>query len=234
MGVGIEEPSGPREAAEPDLNPSVRGAIAEIWKNILHTHSVAPNQNFFSLGGDSLSAARMFALLEQKLHFRAGLSDQMKFFESPTLSQLEHIVAGGAPKLKEFQLENVSALEVQAAGAGPPIFFFPGESVDPNYQRHLVSHLGATQPFFVLHHQLSDPTEFDAIADRFVRLIKSIRPEDPVVLAGHCYGGILAYEVSQRLTGRAPSEIAVVLVDVNTPGYPKANAGVPICASCRR
>ena len=224
-GVEIEESSDIPALIEPDLEPSIRNGIAEIWRDILHTQSSAANQNFFSLGGDSLSAARMFALLEQKLHFRSGLSDQMKFFESPTLSQLEHIVAGGAPKLKEFQLENVSAIEVQPAGAGPPIFFFPGESVDPNYQRHLVSLLGATQPFFVLHHQLSDPTEFDAIADRFVRLIESIRPQGPVVLAGHCYGGILAYEVSQRLSGREPSEMAVVLVDVNTPGYPKANAG---------
>jgi thioesterase domain-containing protein len=43
----------------------------------------------------------------------------------------------------------------------------------------------------------------------------------PVVLAGHCYGGILAYEVAQRLVAAGRSRIPVVLIDTPAPGYPK-------------
>ena len=227
-----EEPSEVRAGGGADLSPAVRRGIAEIWMSVLNTRSSDAEQNFFGLGGDSLSAARMFALLEQEFQVAMGFSDHMNFFDSPTLSQLERLVAyctsktrPSATAFKEVQFEDVSAVEVQVNGAGPPIFFFPGESVDPSYQRHLVRHLGGTQPFFVLRHRLTDPTEFDAIAGRFAALITSIRPQGSLVLAGHCYGGILAYEVSQRLTVRRPAEIAVILVDVNTPGYPKTKAG---------
>ena len=101
----------------PDLSHSVRHRIAEIWMGVLHTSNSDPGQNFFGLGGDSLAAARMLAMLLKEFPCVGHLSAQARFFESPTLLQLEQSVAEClAGQYREVKLENVSAVEVRPRG----------------------------------------------------------------------------------------------------------------------
>ena len=97
--------------------------------------------------------------------------------------------------------------------------------MEPWYLRHLVHAIGDQQPFFALRHELTDSANFPDVASRFVSLISRIHPTGPLVLAGHCYGGILAYEVAHKMLAISRTEVAVVLINVNAPGYPKPRAG---------
>jgi len=210
--------------APDESDASLRRQIAEIWSRVLDSDLPGDEDNFFAMGGDSLSASRLFALLEAEFQLEDSPLDPAPFFDSPTLSQLVAVVAGrqnGLSGPAEMRFENVSALCLQASGDGPPLFFFPGEDLEAWYLRHLARSLGDGQPFFALRHRLRDPAEFGDIASRFVTLISQIQPNGPIVLAGHCYGGILAFEVAQRLIAMSRTGVAVILVDVATPGYPK-------------
>jgi len=51
--------SGPRSAAQDQ--------VAEIWREILAVESIGPEDDFFELGGDSLSLVRMVLLVENRL-----------------------------------------------------------------------------------------------------------------------------------------------------------------------
>jgi acyl-CoA synthetase (AMP-forming)/AMP-acid ligase II/thioesterase domain-containing protein len=215
-------------APEGDSTEPLSRRIGEIWMSVLGSDLPGAEDNFFAMGGDSLSAARLFALLEAELQLDESELEPSQFFDSPTLSQLVQVVAqkvhrhdGSQDEPDEMCFEGVSAVCLQPSGLGPPLFFFPGEGIEPWYLRHLARHMGEQQPFFALRHQIADPAEFPEIASRFVTLLSRIQPHGPIVFAGHCYGGILAYEVAQRMLGRSRSGVAVVLVDVATPGYPK-------------
>jgi len=223
-------------ALQDEPSASLFRRISDIWMHVLNSDLPRAEDNFFAMGGDSLSAARLFALLEAEFQLEQSVLEPAKFLDSPTFSQLTEIVSGalrqyngslGAPTgiPTQMRLEGVSSVCLQPLGDGPPLFFFPGEDLDVWYLRHLVRCLGDEQPFFALRHHISDAAEFPEIAGRFTTLISRIRPNGPIVLAGHCYGGILAYEVAQRMIAALRPEVAVVLVDVATPGYPKARAG---------
>jgi oxalate---CoA ligase len=233
-----ESPESP--GPQDESTASLRRRIGEIWMRVLNSDLPGGEDNFFAMGGDSLSAARLFTLLEAEFQLDETL-EPGKFFDSPTLFQLVAVVAerlqrddGSQSGSAEMRFEGVSAVCLQPSGVGPPLFFFPGEDLEPWYLRHLVRCLGDQQPFFALRHRIADPAEFPDIARRFVTLISRIQPSGPIVLAGHCYGGILAYEVAQQIIGESQSgaepqsgamsrsEVAVVLVDVATPGYPRA------------
>ncbi len=228
LSKGFQSIGGPAKSegtlASDESDASLRHRIGEIWSHVLDSDLPCDEDNFFAMGGDSLSASRLFALLESEFQLEDPPLDPAQFFDSPTLSQLAAIVAGrqnGQSGSAELRFENVSALCLQASGDGPPLFFFPGEDLEAWYLRHLARSLGDDQPFFALHHRLRDAAEFTHIASRFVTLISQIRPSGPIVLAGHCYGGILAFEVAQRFTAMSRTGVAVILVDVATPGYPK-------------
>ena len=211
-------------AAPEESDASLHGRVAELWSRVLESDLPGDEDNFFAMGGDSLSASRLFALLDAEFQLEDARLDPTPFLDSPTLSQLAAVVAAsqnGHDDSAAVRFENVSALCLQALGDGPPLFFLPGEGIEHWQLRHLARSMGDGQPFFALRHRLTDPIEFPDIASRFITLISRIQPSGPIVLAGHCYGGILAFEVAQRFIALARKDVAVTLVDVATPGYPK-------------
>ena len=48
-----------------------------------------------------------------------------------------------------------------------------------------------------------------------------MRPESPYLLGGHCYGGILAFEIARQLVAAGQNVALLVLFETPTPGYPK-------------
>ncbi len=208
-------------ALDDEATTLLRQRIGAIWIQILHSDVPNAEDNFFAMGGDSLSAARMFALIGSEFQIHESALDLATFLDSPTFLHLVQVVAkrtdGG-----QLRFEDVSAVCLQSSGNSPPLFFIPGEGAEPWSLLHLARCLGDRQPFFALRHRIGDPAEFPDIASRFAKLISLIRPTGTIVLAGHCYGGILAFEIAQRLLAMSRSDVAVVLIDVDTPGYPKA------------
>ena len=80
----------PREETLPPQTDTER-AIAHVWQEVLHLESVGRNENFFKLGGHSLSATRANTRLRKILDIDLELREQ---FEHPVLIQLaNHIDA---------------------------------------------------------------------------------------------------------------------------------------------
>jgi acyl carrier protein len=60
-------------------------ALAAIWRDVLKLDRVGVNDNFFALGGDSLSATRVIARVQQELLVAVPLRTM---FETTTLGEL--------------------------------------------------------------------------------------------------------------------------------------------------
>jgi oxalate---CoA ligase len=205
----------------------LRHRVGAVWMRVLDTDMPGAEDNFFAMGGDSLSAARLFTLLGSEMQIDEAPPDLAAFLDSPTFLHLVQVIAARIHRA-EIRFEDVSAVCLQPLGDGPPVFFFPGEGMETWTLRHLARCLGGQQPFYALRHRLTDAADFAGIASRFVALISRIRPAGEIVLGGHCYGGILAYEVAQRMLAMSRPGISVVLVDVGTPGYRRVRVNLPI------
>lgn len=72
-------------------------AVATIWAQMLGVKRVAPDDNFFALGGHSLLGVKLIAAVQEKLN----LGDELKLsdlFEFPTLEAFAvHIESLTAP-----------------------------------------------------------------------------------------------------------------------------------------
>src|SRR5262245_32094725 len=67
----------PAASADCTLTPctSVETEVAAIWAEVLGLEAVAPNDDFFELGGDSLSAALILTLVQRQFHCRLSEGD---------------------------------------------------------------------------------------------------------------------------------------------------------------
>ena len=78
-------------------NDETQRAMAAIWAQMLGVKRVAPDDNFFALGGHSLLGVKLIAAIQEKLN----LGDELKLsdlFEFPTLEAFSaHIELLTAP-----------------------------------------------------------------------------------------------------------------------------------------
>ena len=75
----------------------IQQQMAVLWAQILGVKRVAPDDNFFALGGHSLLGVKLIAAVQEKMN----LGDELKLsdlFEFPTLAAFcEHLQSLTAP-----------------------------------------------------------------------------------------------------------------------------------------
>ncbi|MBW1600719.1 amino acid adenylation domain-containing protein [Streptomyces sp. JJ66] len=108
--------SGPREPL-----PPLQAALAEVWEEVLGTAPIGPDDDFFELGGDSLSAVRLAAACRARL---GGDIHQSALFRTPTVAGLAAQLDGtaGAAARPQTHPDPVPADGDVSAGTVPAAF----------------------------------------------------------------------------------------------------------------
>ena len=194
------------------LNTPVEAELAEIWQEILGASGIGPQDNFFDLGGHSLSAVRMFSRIQRRFGISLPLAT---LFEAPTLGQLSSLVAksaglelaaDGDPQDGITVEGNWTPLVEVRAGESQikPLYCVHGAGGNVLNFRALASYLDPAIPFYALRALGSDgDLELDktlsAMADRYFNAIRAHQPIGPYRLSGYSGGGTIAIEIANRL-----------------------------------
>jgi acyl-CoA synthetase (AMP-forming)/AMP-acid ligase II/thioesterase domain-containing protein len=210
-------------ASEPPYIPAATAlekALAQIWVRVLDIGRAGMEDDFFALGGDSFAMTLMLA--EVATEFEAP-GDPLEFLMNPTLATLAGLVAARNPDGAMTEASPVCAL--QPRGGRVPFFCIPGASGDPYYFRYLARRLGSEQPLYVLRSpRTAGEGRLDSVeqtAGHFVQAIKGFQPQGPYALGGHCYGGIVAFEVARQMSAAGEHIALLTLFDTPTPRYPR-------------
>ena len=198
--------------------------LAEIWKRVLNLEEAGVHDNFFGLGGDSFALTLMLTEVEMEFGLDAGHFDQSEFFATPEIAILARAIEDAGPEANSRNGKS-PLVALQPNGSKIPFFCIPGADENPYYFRHLAKALGDDQPFYIVR----DPRPVEGrglytieeAAARYVEAIRSMQPEGPYIVGGHCYGGSAAFEVAHQLSAMGERVGKVVLFEAPTPGYPK-------------
>ncbi|HEY4989945.1 MAG TPA: alpha/beta fold hydrolase, partial [Opitutaceae bacterium] len=187
-------------------------ALARIWQEVLKRPRVGINDNFFEIGGRSLLAARIFSMIEGRFGKKLALAT---LFRSPTVELLARIVDGEPAEPARCRL-----VVLQAEGGLTPLFCMPGAGSDAIAFHSLSKRLGTDRPVYGLQAAGLDTTEepdsglsVESVCAQFVDAIRTAQPRGPYLLAGHCFGGLLAYEVAQQLSAAGEKVALLALID---------------------
>lgn len=97
----------------------------------------------------------------------------------------------------------VSIVPIKPDGCRPPVFTVSGHGGDVFCFLPLARHLDAEQPVIGVQPPGLDGTEplktIEALASYEIEQIRRYQPVGPYMIAGHCAGGTLAFEVAQQL-----------------------------------
>ncbi len=198
-----------------DVDSDVMARIGKIWSDVLKVDAVGPDSHFFDLGGHSMLAVQMIA----KVHDQFGVRlDPISLFRGPTLREFASQLAKPTNAAAE---DDWRIVRLQKDGSKTPIIAID----NPILYYGLARQLGADQPLtsLQLFHpnkaEALQPESIEAIASRYVDLLKQAHPKGPYVLMGLCVAGVLAIEVARQLRANGDTVEAVIVYDAWRPGY---------------
>jgi amino acid adenylation domain-containing protein len=188
-------------------------ALAKAWENLLNTTSIGITDNFFDLGGHSFLAVRLMAQIYDKFEHNLPLST---LFENPTIEKLAAIVSQPSRKGSNSHL-----VAINSSGDKIPFFCIHGAggNISPYFKLSRI--LGEEYPFYGLEHG-PDPEQpkiisVEETASRYLQEIRKVQPNGPYLLGGHCYGGVLAFEMAQQLQKQGQTVGLVAIIDAILP-----------------
>jgi amino acid adenylation domain-containing protein len=181
--------------------------LVEIWEKVLAVRPIGIDDNFFDLGGHSLLVVRLVAQMEKKLNVNLPVS---ALLQAPSIEQLALIV-----RQKKDSANGKSLLYFSQTSSAKPALFSYGGSVQ------LARYLGADQPFYLLQSHGVDgrraPETVEEMAAESLAEIRSIQPKGPYFLAGYSFGGLVIFEVAQRLRQQGETIALLTLIDPSLP-----------------
>ncbi|MEU2717672.1 amino acid adenylation domain-containing protein [Streptomyces sp. NPDC007205] len=210
-------PLAPAAASAEHVPPrdGYESSLAEMLSELLHTPTPGVYDDFFELGGTSLTAMRLVTMIEERYGVNVPLS---AFIEAPTVDALADRLRCSSAVRKFDPL-----VPVRRSGTRPPLFFVHPIGGNVLCYARLTRHLPDDQPVYALQAAGAEPgTEplrsIPDLARSYLDAIRKVQPEGPYTLGGWSFGGFVAYEMARRLKSTGAAVERLVLLDSITPG----------------
>lgn len=186
----LTEPQRPYRAARNELEQQA----VELWEQLLQHRPIGIDDDFFSLGGNSINAIQLLSQLSKLFARDMLLSD---FWSHPSIASLTEALSGD---------RNSAMIALNNHTNAPIVFCFPPITGFGAVFRGLAEHLSWSCYSFDI------VPDIDWIAYG-IAAIKQVQPQGPYVLLGYSAGGNYAYNVASAMQSRGEQVRALILID---------------------
>nr|WP_194817280.1 non-ribosomal peptide synthase/polyketide synthase [Nocardia sp. XZ_19_385] len=211
-----------RQYREPST-PLAR-AVAGVFAEVLEVERVGADDDFFELGGTSLSATRAVS----RLRTVTGAQVRVQwFFTDSTVEALSRRIVAALSDGFDYNEDSEAALRVllpiRAGGTRQPVFcIHPLSGLAwpyAGFARYLSTDrpiIGVQSPAWTEPDYL--PGSLDDMVQRYVAEIRAAQPEGPYHLLGWSMGGLLAHAVAVELQAQGAQVETLAMLDSRVAG----------------
>ncbi|MCU0803100.1 MAG: polyketide synthase dehydratase domain-containing protein [Rhodobacteraceae bacterium] len=232
QGAQFERPDLETEYVAP--RNDVERTLVGFWQELLGVGQVGVEDSFFDLGGHSLIAVRLFAMVKKAWRVDFPIS---VLFEAPTIARCAALITdriGVQPDQGASQVQpaaptrrftHLVPMHQGEGGAKTPFFLVAGMFGNVLNLRHLAQLIGGDRPFYGLQarglygddapHQTFPEAATDYIAE-----MRQVQPQGPYLLGGFSGGGLIAWDIARQLEAAGEEVRLVALLDTPIPMRP--------------
>lgn len=189
--------------------------LVDLWKEIFGFADVSVDDDFFALGGDSLSGIRLMAMIKEAIGKKLPLN---ALLQEPTIRALAAELDRGEDAAPWSPL-----VPIATSGSKPAFFCVPGTGGSVVYLRDLAMALAEhDRPFYAFQAAGFDgrsaPAEsIEALAATNVAALLEFQKTGPYFLGGHSFGSWVALEMAHQLTKQGHEVGMVTVLDTAAP-----------------
>ncbi len=199
--------------------------LCQIWARVLGLPEdrIGIKDDFFNLGGHSLSALKVLVLVNKTFATKLqtsvlfGHSTVEKFAEF--IQELRHRSYSGLER--SMVISPIVAL--QSRGNKTPLFLIHPLGGTAFWYRSLAKYLGKDRPIYAIE----DPSiglneiifkDIPEMASYYLKLIRNVQPKGPYLIAGASLGGTISIEIAKQMLDSGEEVNFVGLMDAR-PSY---------------
>ena len=184
--------------------------LLRIWESLLNLQPIGVTEDFFDLGGTSITAIRLFTEIEKQ--FKKKLQP-ISLLNHRTVEALAKFIAEENGEAKFSSL-----VPLRASGSKPPIFCLHAGGGHVFYYKDLANHLGADQPVYALQRLgLDDLTQaaqnIVTMASHYLEEIRKVQPKGPYSLLAYCFSTSICWEMARQLKESGDSVSLMAMID---------------------
>ncbi len=214
-----QAPATDRRPASGD--PTGLEAMLGLWRTVLETDGIGPDDHFFDVGGHSLRAMALLAAIRDEFRVDLRVAD---LASADTPARLAQVISR-----HDLLTSPDGLIELHPGLAGEPVLFIPS-GVAVHYltgYRRLAQQLDLDRLAVTFEAPGMAPGSVpryhvEGLVRWYRRLIDLHQPTGALRLIGHSLGGILALEVARHAQRDGRDIAAVVLLDPRLPPAPAA------------
>ena len=184
--------------------------LAKLWEQLFGRSPIGVTEDFFEMGGTSMLAVKLLALIEQKLKINLP---PVALLQNPTIGALAQILN------KDRLSPSWSALvPLRTRGSKPPIFCMHAGGGHVYFYHALSKYMDEDQPVYSMQ-----PVGLDGIspyhksiktmAADYLKEIRSVQPKGPYALLGTCFSNAVCLEIAHQLRKMGEAISLLVIVD---------------------
>lgn len=198
--------------------------LATVWSEILHCDKISLDDDFFDLGGNSISTLKMMTRVEKDFGISLSLHHIIEFSTLEKLST--KILSLKNNKGSDIMQDTISftkkipnpVVVLQDKGNKTPLFLIHPVGGGLFYYLPLVKELGDERPVY----GIQDPgieaqdllfANLQEMASFYIVAIKRYQAKGPYFIAGSSFGANAAVEMARQLTDQGESLAFIGLID---------------------
>ncbi|PCI49269.1 MAG: hypothetical protein COB51_04230 [Moraxellaceae bacterium] len=191
--------------------------LVQIWADVLGLPWIGIKDDFFVHGGHSLLAVKLVAKISAAFNRPLSLAS---LFQAPTVEAMACLLRDPQRDVDDWH----SIVGIQTQGDKTPFYCAAGAGGNVVYFHPLATSLGMDRPFYGLQPPGLDGctaplTTVEALASHYLDGIKESHGDGPVLLGGHSFGGIVAYEMARQLSVQNKPVSGLILLDTPAPQF---------------
>jgi amino acid adenylation domain-containing protein len=224
--IGTTESPGGRPRLPAPPTTGLERRLAELWSQVLDTPDPGVEDDFFDLGGDSISALQLVArgrrdgigLTPRLIYAHRTIRTVARALEAVVLSPAAAEPAAGA-----------ALVSLRQGSGATPFFCVHASNGSSAPYAALAAALPRPRPFFGLDAEGLRPdgpelASVPALAAHYLAQVRDRQPQGPYLFGGWSTGGAIAFEMAVQARAQGEEVAALILLD---PSVPPMLAGPP-------
>ncbi|WP_341407489.1 non-ribosomal peptide synthetase [Luteolibacter soli] len=197
--------------------------LAAIWSELLGTSEIGREDDFFSLGGHSLMALRLFSRISRDFGRSLPLA---ALLSHPTIARLASLLQSESQPSPVKSGKRGHLVTLFDRGTPPPLFCIHGGDGGVIFYRGLAERMTGDFPIHAIEAlslSNSTPIEESSVeetAAAYIQELLAVHSSGPFRLAGYSFGGVVAHEMACQLTEQGHTVEFLGLFDTHNPTAP--------------
>lgn len=214
---------------------AIETQVWQVWHKALGVQDLGIYEDFFESGGDSLLAVGVSDQLQQL--FNVPVASHL-LIQKPSIAAMAtylrnqigrtRLTGNEAVNEGSVRSENSPLVVIQQGTPGadgttlPPLIMVHPIGGEVFFYRDLARCLGKEQPLYAfqapsLSGQSAPVSSVRQLAEIYIDVLKKEAVQGPYYLGGSSFGGLVAYEMAQQLSGQGEEVRLLVMVDTPAP-----------------